>query len=148
MSVFELINWLKPEILERFGLIGTLKSRYFADKLALSNIEFTFLSQGEQINIPDNISLVLFRITQEAVNNTIKHSQASELTISLMLTTEYIEFIIFDNGVGFDKATTEQGFGLAGMENRVKVLNGSFNLKSGKADSTGTQIKITLPLQH
>lgn len=148
MSVFELINWLKPEILERFGLIGTLKSRYFADKLALSNIEFTFLSQGEQINIPDNISLVLFRITQEAVNNTIKHSQASELTISLMLTTEYIEFIIFDNGVGFDKATTEQGFGLAGMENRVKVLNGSFNLKSGKADSTGTQIKITLPLHH
>jgi glucose-6-phosphate-specific signal transduction histidine kinase len=142
MSVFELINWLKPEILERFGLIETLKSQYFADKLALSNIAFDFSSQGDRINIPENISLVLFRITQEAINNTIKHSMADELRIRLTLLTDQIEFTIGDNGVGFDLATTQQGFGLAGMENRVKALNGSFILDS----INGTQIKVTIPL--
>ena len=142
MSVFELINWLKPEILERFGLIETLKSQYFADKLALNNIAFDFSSQGDRINIPENISLVLFRITQEAINNTIKHSMADELRIRLTVLTDQIEFTIVDNGVGFDLATTEQGFGLAGMENRVKALNGSFILDS----RNGTQIKMTIPL--
>ena len=142
MSVFELINWLKPEILERFGLIETLKSQYFADKLSLNNIAFDFSSQGDRINIPENISLVLFRITQEAINNTIKHSMADELRIRLTVLTDQIEFTIVDNGVGFDLATTEQGFGLAGMENRVKALNGSFILDS----RNGTQIKMTIPL--
>ena len=144
MSVFELINWLKPEILERFGLIETLKSQYFADKLALNNIAFDFSSQGDRINIPENISLVLFRITQEAINNTIKHSMADELRIRLTVLTDQIEFTIVDNGVGFDLATTEQGFGLTGMENRVKALNGSFILDS----RNGTQIKMTIPLSH
>ena len=144
MSVFELINWLKPEILERFGLIETLKSQYFADKLSLNNIAFDFSSQGDMINIPENIELVLFRISQEAMNNTIKHSMADELHIRLTLLTDQIEFTIEDNGVGFDIDTTEQGFGLAGMENRVKALNGSFILDS----RNGTQIKITIPLQH
>jgi signal transduction histidine kinase len=142
MSVYELINWLKPEILERFGLIGTLQSQYFADKLALNNIAFDFSSQGEKLNIPDNISLVLFRITQEAVNNTIKHSQADELRVTLTLLADQIEFTIIDNGVGFDMDSTEQGFGLAGMENRVKVLNGSFTLDP----QNGTQIKIIIPV--
>jgi glucose-6-phosphate-specific signal transduction histidine kinase len=142
MSVFELINWLKPEILERFGLIETLKSQYFSDKLSLNNIAFDFSSQGDRINIPENISLVLFRITQEAINNTIKHSMADELRIRLTLLTDQIEFTIGDNGVGFDLATTQQGFGLAGMENRVKALNGSFILDS----INGTQIKVTIPL--
>ena len=144
MSVFELINWLKPEILERFGLIETLKSQYFADKLSLNNIAFDFSSQGDRINIPENISLVLFRITQEAINNTIKYSMADELRIRLTLLTDQIEFTIGDNGVGFDLATTEQGFGLTGMENRVKALNGSFILDS----RNGTQIKMTIPLSH
>lgn len=142
ISVFELINWLKPEILERFGLIETLRSQYFADKLSLSNIAFDFSSQGDMINIPENISLVLFRITQEAINNTIKYSMADELRIRLTLLTDQIEFTIVDNGVGFDMDTIEQGFGLAGMENRVKALNGSFILDS----KNGTQIKITIPL--
>jgi signal transduction histidine kinase len=144
MSVFELINWLKPEILERFGLIETLKSQYFADKLSLNNIAFDFSSQGDRINIPENISLVLFRITQEAINNTIKYSMADELRIRLTVLTDQIEFTIVDNGVGFDLATTEQGFGLTGMENRVKALNGSFILDS----RNGTQIKMTIPLSH
>jgi glucose-6-phosphate-specific signal transduction histidine kinase len=142
MSVFELINWLKPEILERFGLIETLRSQYFADKLSLNNIAFDFSSQGDMINIPENISLVLFRITQEAINNTIKYSMADALRIRLTLLTDQIEFTIVDNGVGFDMDTIEQGFGLAGMENRVKALNGSFILDS----KNGTQIKITIPL--
>jgi glucose-6-phosphate-specific signal transduction histidine kinase len=144
MSVFELINWLKPEILERFGLIETLKSQYFSDKLSLNNIAFDFSSQGDRINIPENISLVLFRITQEAINNTIKYSMADELRIRLTVLTDQIEFTIVDNGVGFDLATTEQGFGLTGMENRVKALNGSFILDS----RNGTQIKMTIPLSH
>lgn len=142
MSVFELINWLKPEILERLGLIGTLKSPYFNDKLALNKIEFEFSTHGELINIPESIELVLFRITQEAVNNTIKYSKASKFTVQLSLLSNRIEYIICDNGVGFDISTIEQGLGLTGMKNRVRALDGTYLIDS----TDGTRIALNLPI--
>ena len=142
LSVFELIHWLKPEILGRLGFVGTIQSKYFAEKLALSHIQYRWVCHTEIEKIPENIALMLFRVTQEAVNNTIKHSKATELTIELAMQGSMLEYTMTDNGVGFTRPLTKTGFGLSGMENRVRTLKGDFTLTS----SNGTKIKIVIPI--
>ena len=84
---------------------------------------------------------------QEALNNAAKHSKADLVGLTLRKTTDKIEFIIQDNGQGFDvgKAlsveSTMRGFGLTSMRERAEISNGSFAIES--AQGKGTTIKAS-----
>ena len=99
---------------------------------------------GETIFLESNTELVLFRITQEALNNIVKHAEATDICISLHYEKIKLTLDIMDNGKGFENIATSDGNGLANMTRRAKMLNGVCEINSIRGG--GTSIKIEIPL--
>jgi signal transduction histidine kinase len=91
-----------------------------------------------------DISLVLYRIIQEALTNISKHSQATSVCLRLKETEQIIQLTIDDNGRGFDPKANTTSFGLQSMRERTEALNGNFRLTS--KPHQGCQIKVEIPL--
>ena len=90
------------------------------------------------------MSLVLYRIIQEALTNISKHSQASLVRLKLKETEQMIQLTIDDNGRGFEPTANITGFGLQSMRERTEALNGNFRLTSNPQQ--GCHIKVEIPL--
>ncbi len=142
LSVYELVNWLRPETLERLGLINTLNSKLFKDALALNNIRYEFELIGEHAEIADEIALPLFRVIQESVSNAIKHSKANTFTVKCQFNDSHLQLWIEDDGNGFDSDNVKRGFGLSSMKSRIEAINGEFSMTS----TNGVSIYINTPL--
>lgn len=86
----------------------------------------------------------LFRITQEALSNTLRHAKATQLTITLFKLERDVHLYIEDNGIGFDDQNRKQGsYGLLTMEERVRELDGTLKLSSEL--KKGTRIEVVIP---
>ena len=88
--------------------------------------------------------LALYRITQELLNNSIKHAQCTEITIQLLKRDDLLVLNYYDNGKGFDPSLlNKKGFGLKNIENRVKLAEGKiiWDVAPGK----GISVMIELP---
>lgn len=149
-DVRKIIYNLRPMSLDDLGLIPTLQ-RYVMTCQEESKIAVSFKTRGVYDEIRPIISLTIFRLVQEAINNVKKHSKARNVIINLEFLDKELKLYIFDDGKGFDistlKAKSEDingGFGLFSMRERVELLNGKFEIDStlGK----GTKISITVPL--
>lgn len=141
-SLYEIVHKLKPHMLKRQGLIKTLESNFFAEKLRLLDIKYSFTCYPKGINLPDSINIALFRIIQEAVNNSIKYSHAKQFKVTLYYEKDIVNLMLQDDGVGFDPQVKPRGFGLDGIEQRVLTLQGNITIDS----SHGTTIKINIPV--
>jgi two-component system NarL family sensor kinase len=87
----------------------------------------------------------LYRLAQEAINNACQHAQASQITVKLVATPEIVTLTVEDDGRGFDLADVAKSrFGLVGLNERVKLLNGRFHIES--TPGQGTRIEVELPL--
>ena len=93
---------------------------------------------------PD-ISLCLFRVLQEALHNSAKHSGVRQFEVRLWGTSDEIHLTVKNSGAGFDReaAKTSRGLGLISMEERLKVLNGTFSIES--QPQRGTMIHARVP---
>ncbi len=87
---------------------------------------------------------VLLRIAQEFIQNSIKHAQCENITVSLQLTDEQLLLWLTDDGKGFDTTKTAKGIGLGNMKKRAEIIGGSFDLQS---HAGGTQLAIAIPLK-
>ena len=94
--------------------------------------------------LPDETTLALFRIVQEALTNAVKHSQATAVTVKLGTHRHRLHLQVIDNGQGFDPSKNTSGFGLRGMRERATALGGTCQLWS--APGSGCHINLTLPL--
>ncbi|MGX9132984.1 sensor histidine kinase [Rummeliibacillus sp. JY-2-4R] len=93
--------------------------------------------------IPTMLSNSLSMCLKEAVNNVVRHSQATECTIAILQTTDFIEIIIRDNGVGVTKSVKNHSCnGLNGMKERIEFVNGELDIR----EKNGTTVKITAPI--
>jgi signal transduction histidine kinase len=139
-----LVYELRPPILEQDGLIGALQNR-------LDTVEGrvginTRLLTGETFEIPKQIQGELYHIALEALNNSLKHAQATEVTVKIDITEVQIKLEITDNGSGFDPETTKdgRGFGLDSMRERADSLGGILNLTSNIDEGTTVCVNINL----
>jgi signal transduction histidine kinase len=137
---------LMPKAIDDFGLIPSLNSLFnYIEKTTGINVKFYENLRDGRLN--RQIELNLYRITQEAMNNLIKHSKASEVDIQLVLHKQEIIYTFEDNGVGFDKTSSEitgRGMGLKSIYNRVVTMSGTFDLDS--SPGRGTSITIEIPI--
>ena len=135
---------LSPQMLEDLGLTVGLKS-LCEDFGRRHNLECDLhLDElGEFFRAADQISI--YRIFQEALDNISRHAAATKVTFAAKSQGGAVEFLVEDNGRGFDPATAEvpQGVGLAAMAERVRALGGTFKLESQIA--VGTRIFFTIP---
>jgi PAS domain S-box-containing protein len=137
---------LMPKAIDDFGLILSLTSLFNQiEKSTGINVKFYENLGDGRLN--RQIELNLYRITQEAITNLIKHSKASEVDIQLVLHKQEIIYTFEDNGTGFDKSSIEiagKGMGLKSIFNRVVTMSGTFDLDS--SPERGTSITITIPV--
>lgn len=141
-SIYELMHWLRPSVLDNFGLIETLKGDYFAQKLELSDISYK-PKVNMTVELNSFMQTAIFRICQEAVNNAIKHSSGNKFEIELIQTNEILHLNIKDNGNGQeDSIGTSGGFGLKIINERVTTLGGICII----TNTDGFAISIRIPL--
>ncbi|WP_246124378.1 MULTISPECIES: sensor histidine kinase [Bizionia] len=91
-------------------------------------------------------SIILFRILQECISNTVKYAQATVFKVVLNYTEEALLISAEDNGKGFDMASAEKGSGLINMKNRAELINSEFKLTS--SEGNGMQLQLEYPYQE
>ncbi|MEW5844490.1 MAG: ATP-binding protein, partial [Bacteroidota bacterium] len=106
---------------------------------------------GDEIRLSNKLEICLYRIAQEATNNIIKHSRATNFSIEILVSTKKVRLMITDNGIGFnyERITAlpgnTKGMGLVNMKERVKNFNGQFKVES--SPEKGTMIVTEIPLK-
>jgi signal transduction histidine kinase len=142
---------LKPTMIDELGIIATLPwmRREFHRLYPEHHIELAITLEEKEI--PAELKVVIFRITQEALNNIARHSKAEWVDVILAGAENRIELTIADNGTGFDphedlSAEFGRGMGLTGMRERAEFTGGSFSLSSTPGE--GTTIRVSWPKDH
>ena len=107
-----------------------------------AGIDALVLVEGDYYNFNSGHELIVFRMIQEAISNTIKYAKATNLRISMRYTERLFEMKITDNGTGFDTDAAADGIGLANMKNRARMLKADFALQSKPGQ--GTTLLLTL----
>jgi PAS domain S-box-containing protein len=130
--------------LELLGLAAAASSfcKEFSHR---QKVEINFDSANIPRNLPDNISLTLYRVLQEALQNALKHSGSRHFRVSLTGETNQIELAVQDSGVGFrpDEAIRGRGLGLSSMTERMKLVDGELSI--GSQLQQGTTIRARVP---
>jgi len=140
---------LRPSVLDDLGLEAAVRS-LLDDFRERTGLAVDLACEGLEERLPAHVELVLFRITQEALNNVEKHAHARRLRVRLNRDRSTLELIIQDDGRGFDPARPEAavkkkgGFGLANMRERASIVDGVFEVRS--APRGGTEVVVRVPL--
>jgi len=140
---------LRPPLLDDLGLLATFNwlIREFQKRTPGLTVEKEF--EVEEQAIPVALRTVIFRITQEALNNIAKYSGADWMLLSLRKTKGTLVLVVRDNGRGFEvekaltKESTERGLGLASMRERTELSGGTFSIDS--APGKGTVVQVAWP---
>jgi len=149
-DVRRIIYDLRPMSLDDLGLVPTLQ-RYILTFQEETGIEVSFRTRGVYDDIRPAISLTVFRVVQEALNNIKKHSNAQNVVINLEFMDTELKLYVYDDGKGFNvedlkvrNKDINSGFGLVSIRERIGLLNGEFKISSeiGK----GTRLNILIPL--
>jgi len=134
---------LRPTSLDELGFSSSIQG-LISKTEEDCNIKFS-VSIDEDSEIKNsNLKIICFRIIQESLNNIIKHSKAEKAYIYVKITTDYIDMIVQDNGVGFDttKINSANSFGLSCLKERVALVNGNVNIDSKFSKGTAINVKI------
>ena len=147
-------NDLMPSVLSDFGIIPALKMLAETALLnqpkgntALPDVRFeTNLPTGR---LDKQVEVSLYRITQEAVTNAIRHGKPTQITIELIDRENYLHLVVTDNGDGFSTERLRNPYGpsqgIHNMQERAKLLNGRFKIRSIPAK--GTKLFVSIPYQ-
>jgi PAS domain S-box-containing protein len=139
---------LHPTLLIDLGLEPAL-NRYFNDIERHSGLGIDFSMVGFDQRLPVDMETVLYRFSQEALTNTLKHAKAKRFRLSIIKSYPRIIFLAEDDGIGFDTQIInkdQRSLGLLGMRERASLLGGSFYLRSLPAE--GTRIRIEIPISE
>lgn len=145
-------NNLRPPLLAKLGLLRAIEENVEELQTKDPDMKINLDLSNDPPHLPNNISLALYRIYQQAMNNIYSHSKANEVWIRLKLDPERIVFEIQDNGQGMQIEHTwmdyvRQGhLGLMGMNERAEVLGGTLQLIS--QPGKGTTVQVIIPLQR
>jgi two-component system sensor histidine kinase UhpB len=146
----KIVYGLRPAILDDLGLIPAIRW-YARTNLEEVGIMVEINANGEIEPLPAKLKSTFYRITQEAINNILKHSHAKYVEISLHGEEEYIQLKVKDDGIGFDltkvreQALQLQHLGLLGIEERAELVGGQALINS--SPGRGTLIQVELPFQ-
>jgi signal transduction histidine kinase len=146
-DVQALSHRLHSSKLEYLGLVAAAKS--FCRELSEQrNLRIEFRHSDLPAAIPKEISLCLFRVLQEALQNGVKHSAGENFKVEVQGTNEGITLTVSDSGIGFDwqDAMNGRGLGLISMRERLRLVNGELSIQS--AQGRGTIVLARVPLGH
>ncbi len=109
----------------------------------MSEISYEFEHFGIQERLKENVEISLYRVGQELVNNILKHSKATKVSVQLFKNQSKIIMVVEDNGKGIASNKSE-GHGLLNMKSRINMLKGELNLEP--SPNSGTLATIRIPI--
>ena len=136
---------LRPAVLDQLGILATLQWLSEENQRLHPDIKIENQLDVQEHEIPNRLKIVIFRMTQEAFSNTLKHSGADLFSLSLRKFDNKLAFCIKDNGQGFDqvnvssRSTFKGGLGLSSMKERVRITGGSLSVQSSPREGTVIQ---------
>ncbi len=139
---------LRPSLLDELGLVPALRW-YVGRQAERAGWQLRFSAEGVTGRPSPEIEIACFRLAQEALTNVVRHSQAKEVDVLLERSSHALTLVIRDNGIGFDQDAVRSGarvgtsVGLSGMEERVRLVGGTFKIES--TPSAGTEIRASFP---
>jgi len=145
----QIIADLRPSQLDDLGLVPALQW-YVGEFQKRYSIPVDFIVEGDQVRLPSEYEIVLFRIAQEALMNIAKHAGASQAVVTVHTYSGQICVMIEDDGCGFDPAAVLDdeipltGWGLLGIRERTLLLGGHYEIDSEPGG--GTFIRVSIPL--
>lgn len=146
-STKEVINNLNPSALNKYGLIGFLE--LLCDKINhAGNIQFELDTENFHIKISKSIEVFVYRISNELINNTLKHSGATRAKISIwnLKRTVFIRYI--DNGIGFntsfDYSAGGEKMGLQNLTSRIESIGGKCKIESGANQGVNISMQFSV----
>jgi PAS domain S-box-containing protein len=148
-NVHRFIQDLRPSLLDDLGFIPAVRSLVKVMQES-TGIKTSFELCGNERRLPPETELLLFRIVQEALNNVMRHSQASETQITIVFVPDKVNVTISDNGRGFKLSERlynlprSSKLGIIGMQERTQLLGGSLEVKS--TPSKGTTVTLEVPV--
>ena len=139
---------LRPPILDHLGLLAALE--WMAEELEKQEIDTQVKVKGSERSLPAEVELLLFRIAQEALTNTRRHAEASKAWITVDFVDDKVRLTIKDNGKGFrlprrlGDFTGAGKLGLAGMQERARLIGGKLDLQSelGKGTTVTAEVPV------
>jgi two-component system sensor histidine kinase DegS len=146
VDVRKIIFDLRPMALDDLGLVPTLR-KYLEEFQKRHGIEAKLTLITPERRLQNSIEVAVFRLIQESLNNVAKHAQAHQVEVRLEFKPYVVHFLVRDDGIGFDQSakTERPQFGIMGMKERVKLLQGKMKIdsKPGK----GTTLLFSIPLR-
>jgi signal transduction histidine kinase len=134
---------LRPKALDDFGLVSALE-RLVETFHEQTGIEVDLEPRLGEERLPFDVETTLYRITQEALTNVVKHAQAKRVSIVLMRRDRSVSAVIEDDGRGFSSGDSdEDGLGLLGMRERISLVGGRLEVES--SPGSGTTLSIEVP---
>lgn len=145
-DIHHLSHRLHPSKLHNLGLVVAVHGLCY-EISKQSNVKIHFTYRAVPKTLPSDISLCLYRISQEALNNVVRHSSAREATLELAGTNHTIGLCISDHGSGFnpEQAQEKAGLGLVSMRERLRLVGGQLSIISEPFHGTQVCARIPLP---
>jgi len=145
-DVRHLAYQLHPSILDDLGLEVALRS-FLDDFSKWEGVPATFTESDMPVTLPHEVASCLYRVAQEGMRNVSRHAQATQVNVRMIGVDGGVRLSIQDNGKGFgikERELGKHGLGLIGMEERVRVVQGTYEVKS--VPGRGTKITVWVPI--
>ena len=144
-EVRQISHNMMPGVLAKFGLKEAIED-LFEEVEDAGEIEIDLQVVCKKERLAENTEIMIYRIIQEMLNNTIKHANASKISLHIIRQDDKIDIEYMDNGIGFEevKLSRDKNLGLSGIRTRVEFLGGTVDLISTPKE--GTRYKIWIPL--
>ncbi len=142
-----LITELRPAALDELGLMAAIEA--LTERSATTagldiKTDFALPETWGRERLDPELESTVYRLVQEALTNVVKHARAERVDLKVSMDGDAVTVSVRDDGVGFDPATTSEGFGLVGMRERLELIGGHVQVSS--APGQGTEVRAELPV--
>jgi signal transduction histidine kinase len=142
-SVRDLATSLRPTSLRELGLTDAIEEQ--AARVRAGGVAVDVDLRGISPDLPEDVQTVLFRVVQEALTNTVRHSGARTASIVASARGGRLRLVVEDDGTGFDPAHPTSRLGLAGIRERVALIGARLRIESSPGGGTAVMVDVDLP---
>jgi two-component system, NarL family, sensor histidine kinase UhpB len=141
-ELLQLARQLRPTALDDHGFVPAIEEQLRRFK-AQYGINAALSTAGDLDDLGNDQQLVLYRVTQEALNNVVRHAGASNVSVEIARTDGHVDLAVTDDGAGFVVGDELRGLGLDGIAERARMVDGEFAIEA--APGRGTKLKLRVP---
>ena len=141
-ELLQLARQLRPTALDDHGFIPAIEEQLRRFK-AQYGIDARLATKGDLSGLGSDQQLVLYRVTQEALNNIVRHARAKHVSVEIARSDGKVELEVIDDGTGFSVGDEDRGLGLDGMAERARLVDGDFEIDS--EPGRGTTLRLQVP---